>query len=89
MIPGILPSTLGVPTPPLAANLPFGLIPAPDSTLPSSQLPIFSTLFSHACPTKAPGDKNKLHSTYQAFTTSPLTGGEKLRRERARKERNF
>lgn len=83
MIPGITPPTLGIPTPSLAANMPFAL------TLPAeteSQLPIFQSLFSHACPTKAPGEKNKMHSCYQAFTTCPLTGGEKERREKARKE---
>lgn len=83
MVPGILPPALGVPTPSLSANMPFALTPPPDST---SSLPIFQSLFSHACPTKAPGEKNRMHSSYQAFTTTPLTGGEKDRREKARKE---
>ncbi|KAK4704396.1 RNA exonuclease, partial [Phenoliferia sp. Uapishka_3] len=79
MIPGITPATLGVASPSLASNMPFGLA----ST--TSQLPVFQTLFSHACPTKAPGERNRMHSCYQAFTTTPLTGGEKDRREKARK----
>ena len=86
MIPGITAPILGIPAPSLAANMPFAL------TLPAeaeSQLPIFQSLFSHACPTKAPGEKNKMHSCYQAFTTCPLTGGEKDRREKARKDSAF
>ena len=89
MIPGILPSTLGVPAPSLAANMPFSLAISPatlEAEASTSQLPIFQSLFSHACPTKAPGEKNKMHSCYQAFTTCPLTGNEKTRREKARKE---
>lgn len=86
MIPGITAPTLGVPAPSLSANLPFALTPPADSP---SQLPTFQTLFSHACPTKAPGEKNRMHSCYQAFTTTPLTGGEKERREKARKESKF
>ncbi|SGY70184.1 BQ5605_C004g03117 [Microbotryum silenes-dioicae] len=82
MIPGITSSTLGIPQPPTSANLPFAL--SPPAT--PSQLPIFQTLFSHACPTKAPGDKYKLHSCYQHFINCSLTGGEKDRREKARKE---
>lgn len=86
MIPGITPPTLGVPQPAYSANLPFALSPPVDST---SQLPVFQSLFSHACPTRAPGEKNRMHSGYQAFTNCPLTGGEKERREKARKEREF
>ncbi|GAA5901980.1 RNA exonuclease [Sporobolomyces salmoneus] len=93
MIPGILPSTLGLPQPPLSTNLPFSLLPATSTLLnPADQdlvnhLPVFSKLFSHACPTKAPGEKNRMHSGYQSFTTCPLTSGEKDRREKMRKER--
>jgi len=83
MIPGVTPQTLGLPTLPLSANLPFALSPPADA---SSSVPVFQSLFSHACPTKAPGEKNRMHSCYQAFTTTPLTGGEKDRREKARKE---
>ncbi|GAA5973295.1 hypothetical protein JCM11641_003057 [Rhodosporidiobolus odoratus] len=85
MIPGILSTDLGLAQPPLSTNLPFGLAPASDNL--SSKLPVFQSLFSHACPTRAPGEKNKMHSCYQSFTTVPLTGAEKDRREKARKER--
>lgn len=88
MLPGVTPSTLGIPAPSIAANMPFGL-QVMDPTTSTSQLPIFQSLFSHACPTKAPGEKNKMHSCYQAFTTCPLTGGEKTRREQARKESEY
>ncbi|GAA6006093.1 hypothetical protein JCM10207_000520 [Rhodosporidiobolus poonsookiae] len=85
MIPGILSSDLGIAQPSLSTNLPFGLSPASEGL--ASKLPVFQSLFSHACPTKAPGEKNKLHSAYQTFTTCPLTSAEKDRREKARKER--
>ncbi|GAA5902806.1 hypothetical protein JCM5296_002887 [Sporobolomyces johnsonii] len=86
MIPGILSPDLGVAQPSLSTNIPFSLGAIPGSGL-TSKLPVFQQLFSHACPTKAPGEKNKMHSCYQNFTTCPLTSGEKDRREKARKER--
>lgn len=94
MVPGITPPTLGIPQPALSANLPFSLALPPavagaETAAPTSLLPVFQSLFSHACPTRAPGEKNKMHSCYQAFTNCPLTGGEKERRERARKEREW
>lgn len=95
MVPGITAPTLGVPQPAYSANLPFGLaLPPPtagegEQAAPTSLLPIFQSLFSHACPTRAPGEKNKMHSGYQAFINCPLTGGEKDRREKARKEREL
>ena len=100
MVPGIVPATLGIPQPALSSNLPFSLVPPPnlvadpssasssdDSSRLVNHLPVFAKLFSHACPTKAPGEKNRMHSGYQNFTTCPLTSGEKDRREKARKER--
>ncbi|GAA5948990.1 hypothetical protein JCM21900_003164 [Sporobolomyces salmonicolor] len=86
MIPGILSPDLGVAQPSLSTNIPFPLGAIPGSGL-TSKLPVFQQLFSHACPTKAPGEKNKMHSCYQNFTTCPLTSGEKDRREKARKEK--
>ncbi|GAA5979784.1 hypothetical protein JCM10908_003044 [Rhodotorula pacifica] len=85
MAPGILPPDLGISQPPLSTNLPFGLSPPSEGLV--SKLPVFQSLFSHACPTKAPGERNRMHSPYQAFTTCPLTSAEKERREKARKER--
>ncbi|KAM0792932.1 hypothetical protein ACM66B_002691 [Microbotryomycetes sp. NB124-2] len=90
MAPGITATSLGVEQPPLSANLPFALsVPGKDGlqgSASTSKLPVFQRLFSHACPTRAPGDRYKLHSAYQHFINCPLTGGEKERRERARKE---
>ncbi|GAA5998067.1 RNA exonuclease [Rhodotorula paludigena] len=85
MIPGICTPDLGVAQPAVSTNLPFALTPAPPDL--ASKLPVMQGLFSHACPTKAPGERNRMHSAYQAFTTCPLTGAEKDRREKARKER--
>lgn len=87
MIPGICAPDLGVAQPAVSTNLPLALTPAaPDL---ASKLPVMQGLFSHACPTKAPGERNRMHSAYQAFTTCPLTGAEKDRREKARKEREL
>lgn len=90
MIPGISAETLGIAPPSLSANMPLTLtIPAPteaNGSASTSKLPIFQQLFSHACPTKAPGEKNRMHSCYQAFTNTPLTSGEKSRRDKARAE---
>lgn len=88
MLPGVTPSTLGIASPSLSANLPFSLLHT-DPSFPESQLPIFQKLFSHACPTKAPGERGRMHSCWQAFTNCPLTGGEKTRREKSRKESEF
>jgi len=88
MIPGITCNTLGLTQPKLSTNLPFPLTATDSDTESSSlknELPIFSKLFSHACPTKAPGEKNRLHSGYQTFLNCPLTSGEKDRREKQRK----
>ncbi|POY76031.1 hypothetical protein BMF94_0754 [Rhodotorula taiwanensis] len=85
MVPGILPPDLGIAQPPLATNLPFGLSPPSEGLV--SKLPVFQSLFSHACPTRAPGERNRMHSPYQHFTSCPLTSSEKDRREKARKER--
>ncbi|TNY23327.1 ribonuclease H [Rhodotorula diobovata] len=85
MAPGILAPDLGIAQPPLSTNLPFALRPASEGL--SCKVSVMQSLFSHACPTKAPGERNRMHSAYQSFTTCPLTGAEKDRREKARKER--
>ncbi|BGP37396.1 hypothetical protein JCM10450v2_001305 [Rhodotorula kratochvilovae] len=85
MAPGILAPDLGIAQPPVSTNLPFALRPASEGL--SSKLTVMQSLFSHACPTKAPGERNRMHSAYQSFTTCLLTGAEKERREKARKER--
>jgi RNA exonuclease 1 len=54
------------------------------SSTAKSQLPIIPKLFSHACPTRAPGDQRRLHSALNALLQAPLTEGEKKRREQAK-----
>lgn len=81
-VPGITADLLGVPQLLASASLPFPLAPAP-----TTRIPILSTLFSHAMPTKAPGDRYKLHSTWQGLINSDVTGTEKDRREKERKEK--
>lgn len=84
MLPGLTTESFGVPPPPGRPTMPFEMRAADGR---ASELPIMQQLFSHACPTQAPGDKLKMHSCYQHFVSCPLTAGEKARRHEARKER--
>jgi RNA exonuclease 1 len=85
-IPGITPASLGIPTPPLGHNMPCPLVPDPVQP-PETSLPVFHSLFSHYCPTRAPGDKYRLHSCLQNLTTAPLPPAEKTKRQRDRVNR--
>ncbi|KZT50721.1 hypothetical protein CALCODRAFT_461393 [Calocera cornea HHB12733] len=84
-IPGILASDLGLSKPsPSAPAMPLELprlpLPAPAST----QLPVLHTLFSHACPTRAPGEQYKMHSFIAQFLQCPLAGDEAKTRHEQR-----
>ena len=52
-------------------------LPGPDST---DGVPFIGKTFSHACPTRAPGDQTRMHSVLSAFFQSPVSGEEKKRR---------
>lgn len=85
LIQGIEPPTLGLPsTSTLSDNLPQSLLPG----LPKSSLPLFQKLFSHYCPTRAPGDRIKLHSVVQALLNAPIPAGEKQKRDQSRQKAN-
>ncbi|KZT05155.1 ribonuclease H-like protein [Laetiporus sulphureus 93-53] len=86
LVPGLTPDILSLPPLPTSAtinpNVPFQ-IPLPSDALPegsSHRLPFISQTFSHACPTRAPGDQNRMHSVLDAFFQGPITGEEKKRR---------
>ena len=76
------------PTPP-TYRLPSDLSPSID---PHSEedaalyrgIPFITRTFSHACPTRAPGDANRMHSVLNTFFQDPFSGQEKKRRLRER-----
>ncbi|KAH7907300.1 hypothetical protein BJ138DRAFT_1014736 [Hygrophoropsis aurantiaca] len=91
LIPGILPSFLDLPPLPTSAtsnpNLPIA-IPLPELSPSSSDwsipLPFIASTFSHACPTRAPGDQTRMYSVLSAFFQGPVSGDEKKKRIQAR-----
>jgi hypothetical protein len=42
-------------------------------------VPFVSRTFSHACPTHAPGDANRMHSVLNTFFQVPVSGEDKRR----------
>ncbi|KAG8930977.1 hypothetical protein FRC02_003398 [Tulasnella sp. 418] len=79
-IPGITPDLLDMSQiHPTAVAYPIAL---PNT---SKHLTALHKLFSHACPSKAPGDATRLHSVLSCFLTAPVSAEEKARRV---KERN-
>ncbi|KAJ4490944.1 ribonuclease H [Lentinula aciculospora] len=87
LVPGLTPDVLGIPPPPTSAlrnpNLPIS-IPLPPRRDPSDPtptgVPFIGSTFSHACPTRAPGDQTKMHSVLSTFFNLPISGAEKKRR---------
>ncbi|XP_006457267.1 hypothetical protein AGABI2DRAFT_79294, partial [Agaricus bisporus var. bisporus H97] len=87
LIPGLTPDLLELPPLPTAAtsnpNLP---IPIPlstkfkDSASTAASIPFVASTFTHACPTRAPGDQTRMHSVLSTFFNGPVSGEEKKRR---------
>ncbi|WAQ85249.1 hypothetical protein PtA15_5A823 [Puccinia triticina] len=80
MIPGITNELLGIPKPSSPSIMPFPLASN------KSQLPILQSLFSHACPTKAGGDRLRMFSCFNVFLTCPLSAMAKVKRDEERKK---
>lgn len=80
MIPGITNELLGISRPDTTSIMPFPLANT------KSQLPIFQSLFSHACPTKAGGDRLRMFSCFNVFLTCPLSAMAKVKRDEERKK---
>ena len=90
LVPGITPEILSLPAFPTSAtanpNLPLSiplLPPSSDTPIPSTaaNIPFIASTFSHACPTRAPGDQTRMHSVLSSFFTVPMSGEEKKRRQ--------
>lgn len=81
LIPGLTPSLLGLPPIPTSAtinpNIPLA-IPLPETS--SNDIPYIASTFSHACPTRAPGEPTRMHSVLSAFFHGPVSGEEKKKR---------
>ncbi|KAG9041406.1 hypothetical protein FS837_012312 [Tulasnella sp. UAMH 9824] len=69
------------PSPTLPRAYPIGLPPATDA----EHLKSLHKLFSHGCPSRAPGDQTRMHSALSTFLNVPVSAEEKVRRV---KERN-
>ncbi|KAG6332748.1 hypothetical protein ID866_6338 [Astraeus odoratus] len=85
LIPGIVPAFLSLPPLPTSAtanpNVPLSIPLATDSKTP---LPFIAATFSHACPTRAPGDHTRMYSVLGTFFQGPVSGEEKRKRIEAR-----
>lgn len=85
LIPGLTPSLLALPPLPTSAtanpNLPLA-IPLPDES--SSNIPYIASTFSHACPTRAPGEPTRMHSVLSAFFHGPVSSEEMRKRKQQR-----
>ncbi|KAH9813311.1 hypothetical protein DFH28DRAFT_897063 [Melampsora americana] len=79
MIPGITTSTLGVEKPTSNLSMPFSI------SSQSSKLPAFQSLFSHACPTKAGGDRLRMFSCLSVFLTCQMSAWARAKRDEERK----
>lgn len=82
LIPGLTPSLLSLPPLPTSStsnpNVPIA-IPAPTPSNP--EYSFIASTFSHACPTRAPGDQTRMHSVLSAFFQGPVSGAEKKKRQ--------
>ncbi|KAI6001680.1 hypothetical protein F5J12DRAFT_894545 [Pisolithus orientalis] len=85
LVPGILPSFLCLPPLPTSAtanpNIPLA-IPLPSES--HTPIPFIASTFSHACPTRAPGDQTRMYSVLGAFFQGPVSSEEKRKRIEAR-----
>jgi RNA exonuclease 1 len=82
-----LPIAIPLPPDPVTSSPP-SLPDLPSSVDPRSEeaaalyggIPFIARTFSHACPTRAPGDANRMHSVLNTFFQAPVSGEEKKRR---------
>ncbi|KAF8905308.1 hypothetical protein CPB85DRAFT_1315585 [Mucidula mucida] len=84
LIPGLTNELLCLPpisTSPLVnPNVPIP-IPLPSKPGSTTGVPFIASTFSHACPTRAPGDQSRMHSILNSFFTIPLSTTEKTKRD--------
>jgi RNA exonuclease 1 len=84
LIPGLTLPLVDLPVPAKSGNTNM-----PSSVPPSVPKLPFLSRFMHACPTKAPGDKYRMHSVMSSFVSCSVSGEEKKRRMEERIKRKF
>ncbi|KAI0266318.1 hypothetical protein BGY98DRAFT_1191446 [Russula aff. rugulosa BPL654] len=73
------------PTPSFPPDLPSSVDPrSEEAAALYGGIPFITRTFSHACPTRAPGDANRMHSVLNTFFQTPVSGEEKKKRLRER-----
>ncbi|KAF7305777.1 Ribonuclease H [Mycena chlorophos] len=89
LVPGLTADLLNLPPLPTSAtsnpNIPLA-IPLPTADSPA-KLPFVASTYSHACPTRAPGDQYRMHSILTSFFQSPVTQAELKKRSAANAQR--
>ncbi|WVQ77877.1 hypothetical protein IAR50_007580 [Cryptococcus sp. DSM 104548] len=81
LIPGLLPEHLGLDPEVTKSSMPFP-ITSPSALLDQvSLIPALSSLFTYGCPTRAPGDKSRMHSPINQLLMSPMTDAVKKQKE--------
>ncbi|KAF8496216.1 hypothetical protein F5888DRAFT_1706478 [Russula emetica] len=86
-----LPPSPPPPTPSSPPDLPSSVDPrSEEAAALYGGIPFIARTFSHGCPTRAPGDANRMHSVLNTFFQAPVSGEEKKRRllERVAAERS-
>ncbi|KAI9508061.1 hypothetical protein F5148DRAFT_1284472 [Russula earlei] len=82
-VPISIPHPLDLPTSTLSApaDLPSTIGPrSEEAAALYGGIPFIARTFSHACPTRAPGDAFRMHSVLNTFFQAPVSGEEKKRR---------
>ncbi|KAI9432797.1 hypothetical protein H4582DRAFT_2083191 [Lactarius indigo] len=75
------PSDPPPPSPSKPPDLPSSIDPhSEEAAALYGGVPFITSTFSHACPTRAPGDSTRMHSVLNTFFQTPVSGEEKKRR---------
>ena len=76
-----LPPSPPPPTPSSPPDLPSSVDPrSEEAAALYGGIPFITRTFSRACPTRAPGDANRMHSVLNTFFQAVVSGEEKKRR---------
>ena len=85
LIPGLTSSLLALPPLPTSATAnPNVPLPIPQLDASTTDIPYIASIFSHACPTRAPGEPTRMHSVLSAFFHGPVSGEERRKRMQQR-----
>ncbi|KAG6835567.1 hypothetical protein H0H93_016959 [Arthromyces matolae] len=86
LVPGLTNDVLALPpiptSPNVNPNVPISipLLPRTSDGGPLPNVPFIAATFSHACPTRAPGDQTRMHSVLGGFFHGPVSGEERNKR---------